>query len=135
MKTTALDPGQFRVSPEEMAAMKEQLAEKPIPRKSKREIEFYQFPKTVMDALIRANYGPAWALAAAIYKTWYDDFKKRNPVLVTSAVVVGYRLSRNQKSRALKILEGTGQYIVDRFAHHNPLVTMKWIPIRELVSR
>jgi hypothetical protein len=118
-----------------MAAMKEQLAEKPIPRKSKREIEFYQFPKTVMDVLIRANYGPAWALAAAIYKAWYDDFKKRNPVLVTSAVLVEYRLSRNQKSRALKILEGTGQFLVERFAHHNPLVTMKWLLVKELVSR
>jgi hypothetical protein len=135
MKTTTLDPARFRVSSEEMAVVKEQLAEKPIPRKSKREIEFYQFPKTVMDALIRANYGPAWALAAVIYRGWYDDFKKRNPVLVTSAILAEYELSRNQKSRALKILEGTGQYIVDRFARHNPLVTMKWLLVKELVSR
>jgi hypothetical protein len=104
-------------------------------RKSKREIQFYPFPKAVVDALIQANYGPAWALAAAIYKAWYGDFKKRNPVLVTSAILVEYGLSRNQKARALKVLEGTGQYIVDRFARHNPLVTMKWVPVKELVSR
>jgi hypothetical protein len=43
-------------------------------------IEFYQFPKAVVNALIQMNYAPAWALAATIYKGWYEDFKKRNPV-------------------------------------------------------
>ena len=133
--STTFKPEDFRLSPEEMAAMKEQPAAERIPRKSKKEIQYYQFPKAVVDALIRANYGPAWALAAAVYKGWYKDYKKRNPILVTSAILVEYGLSRNQKSRALKVLEGTGQYIVDRFARHNPLVTMKWVPVKELVSR
>jgi hypothetical protein len=128
-------PEDFRLSPEEMAAMKRPPPTKSIPRKSKKEIQYYQFPKAVVDALIEANYRPAWALAAAIYRGWYDDFKKRNPVLVTSAILVGYKLSRNQKSRALKILEATDQYIVDRFPRHNPLVTMKWKLTKELVSR
>ena len=74
-----------------MAAMKEQPAAKPIPRKSKKEIEYYQFPKAVVDALIRANYAPAWALAAAVYKGWYEDFKKRNPVKLTSALLAEFR--------------------------------------------
>jgi len=133
--STTFSPEQFRLSREEMAAMTEQSPSEPIPRKSKREIEFYQFPKAVVDALSRANYAPAWALAAAVYKAWYQDFKKRNPFLVTSAVLMEYQLSRNQKSKALKILEGTGQYNVERFPHHNPLVTMEWILVKELVSR
>jgi hypothetical protein len=116
-----------------MAAVKN--PQRTAPSVIEKEIQYYQFPKAVGDALIRANYGPAWALAVAVYKGWYKDYKKRNPILVTSAILVEYGLSRNQKSRALKILEGTGQYIVDRFARHNPLVTMKWVPVKELVSR
>ena len=115
--------------------MKKPPADKPSPsRKPKREIEFYPFPGDVVDALIRANYAPAWTLAAVIFKTWYRDYKKLNPVLVTSAILAKYGLTRHQKSRALKILEDSGQYIVERSANHNPLVMMKWIRVKELMS-
>jgi hypothetical protein len=119
------------VSPEEMAAMKEQSAAEPIPRKSKKEIQFYQFPKAVVDALIRMNYAPAWALAAAVYKGWYDDFKKRNPVKLTSARLTEFRVSKDQKSKGLKFLEQSELFLVKRFRGHNPLVTMKWILIKD----
>ena len=123
---TGFDPEQFLVSPEDMTAMKKLPADKSSPlRKPKREIEFYPFPGDVVDALIRANYAPAWTLAAVIYKTWYRDYKKLNPVLVTSAILAKYGLTRHQKSRALKILEGSGQFIVDRSVNRNPLVMMK----------
>jgi len=135
VKTSSLSPNEFRLSPEDMAAMKKPPADKPSPsRKPKREIEFYPFPGDVVDALIRANYAPAWTLAAVIYKTWYRDYKKLNPVLVTSAILAKYGLTRHQKSRALKILEDSGQYIVERSANHNPLVMMKWIRVKELMS-
>ena len=98
-----------------MAAMKEQPAAKPIPRKSKKGIEFYQFPKAVVDALIRANYAPAWALAAAVYKGWYKDFKKRNPVKLTSALLAEFRISKDQKSQAPKVLEQSDLFLVERF--------------------
>jgi len=136
VKTSSLSPNDFRLSPEDMAAMKKLPADKSSPpRKPKREIEFYPFPGDVVDALIRANYAPAWTLAAVIYKTWYRDYKKLNPVLVTSAILAKYGLTRHQKSRALKILEDSGQYIVERFANRNPLVMMKWIRVKEPVSR
>jgi hypothetical protein len=106
-------------------------AAKPIPQKSKKEIEFYQFPKAVVDALIQANYAPAWALAAAIYRGWYKDFKKRNPVKLTSALLAEFRISKNQKSKGLKFLEQSDLFLVERFRGHNPLVTMKWILIKD----
>ena len=106
-------------------------AAKPIPQKSKKEIEFYQFPKAVVDALIQANYAPAWALAAAIYKGWYKDFKKRNPVKLTSALLAEFRISKNQKAKGLKFLEQSDLFLVERFRGHNPLVTMKWILIKD----
>ena len=106
-------------------------AAKPIPQKSKKEIEFYQFPKAVVDALIQANYAPAWALAAAIYKGWYKDFKKRNPVKLTSALLAEFRISKNQKSKGLKFLEQSDLFLVERFRGRNPSVTMKWILIKD----
>jgi hypothetical protein len=109
----------------------EQPAAKPIPQKSKKEIEFYQFPKAVVDALIRMNYTPAWALAAAVYKGWYDDFKKHNPVKLTSALLAEFRVSKDQKSKGLKLLEQSDQFLVERCRGHNPLVTMKWKLIKD----
>jgi len=106
-------------------------AAEPIPRKSKKEIQYYQFPKAVVDALIQANYAPAWALAAAIYKGWYKDFKKRNPVKLTSALLAEFRISKNQKAKGLKFLEQSDLFLVERFRGHNPLVTMKWILIKD----
>jgi hypothetical protein len=127
------DPEQFRLSPEEMAAMKGPSAKLLPSRKSKRGkrgIEFYQFPKPVVDALIRMNYAPVWPLAAAVYKGWFKDFKKRNPVKLTSALLAEFEISKDQKSKGLKLLEQTDWFIVDRFRGHNPLVTMKWILIK-----
>ena len=106
-------------------------AAKPIPQKSKKEIEFYQFPKAVVDALIQANYAPAWALAAAIHKGRYEDFKKRNPVKLTSALLAEFRVSKKQKSKGLRLLEQTDLFLVERFPGRNPLVTMKWILIKD----
>ena len=129
--STTFSPDQFRLSPEEIAARKEPPTKLLSSRKSKRGIEFYQFPKAVVDELIRVNYAPAWALAAAVYKGWYEDFKKHNPVKVTSALLAEFRVSKNQKSKGLKFLEQSDLFLVERFRGHNPLVTMKWILIKD----
>jgi hypothetical protein len=100
-------------------------------RKNKYGIEFYLFPKAVVDALVQMNYAPALALVAAIYKGWYEDFKKRNPVRLTSAKLAKFRVSRGQKSKGLKLLEHSNLFLVERFRGRNPLVTMKWIPIKD----
>ena len=125
-----LRPEQFLISPEAIAPTVKNPREKSS-RKPKGGIQFYQFPKTVVDALIRVNYAPVWPLAAAVYKRWYDDFKKRNPVKLTSAVLAEFEISKDQKSKGLKLLEQTDWFIVDRLRGHNPLVTMNWILIKD----
>ena len=118
------------MSPEDIAAMKEPPTKSS--RKSKcRGIEFYQFPKAVVDALAQVNYAPAWALAAATYKGWFEDFKKRNPVKLTSALLAEFLVSKKQKSKGLKFLEESDLFLVERFSGRNPLVTMKWILIKD----
>ena len=132
--STTFRPEDFRLSPEELAAMKEQQPAKPTPLKSKKGIEFYQFPKAALDELTRRNYMPALLVAMAVYKGWYDDYKKRNPVKLTSALLAEFRLSKDQKFRALKVLDGTTHFLVERFPRRNPLVTMKWKLVKELKS-
>jgi hypothetical protein len=122
----------FRLSPEDLAAnngQQEQPAK--TPRKEKKPIEFYLFPKAVIDALAKTHYGPAVFVAAAVYKAWYDDYKKRNPVRLTSKAFKDFPLSKDQKSRGLKVLENTELYLVERFHGHAPLVTMKWKLIKD----
>jgi hypothetical protein len=121
-----IDPKDFVLSPEEIAAMKESPAKSPPSHKPARGIEFFKFPKAVLIAIFRANYMPTLALAMAVYEGWYRDFKKRNPVKLTSALLAEFGISRDQKYRALKILEQSGQFLVERSPRRNPLVMMKW---------
>jgi hypothetical protein len=121
-----IDPKDFILSPEELAEMKKS----PTPassRKQKCGLEFYQFPKAILIAVFRANYMPALALVMAIYEGWYRDFKKRNPVRLTSDLLAEFGVSKDQKSKALKVLEQSGFFVVERFHRRNPLVMMKWI--------
>ena len=128
--TRILRPEQFLISPEEIAPTVKDPREKSS-RKPKSGIQFYQFPKAVVDPLTQVNYAPAWALAAAIYKGWYEDFKKRNPVKLTSALLAEFLVSKKQKSKGLKFLEQSDLFLVERFPGRNPLVTMKWILIKD----
>jgi hypothetical protein len=118
------------LSPEQMAAWKESPAA--IPRKQKGEIQFYQLPTAVVNALLQANYGPAWALAFAVYKGRYraKASEKSKPIKLTTALldefpVGGKRISKDQKLRGLKILDRTGLFDVGRLNGRNPLVTIK----------
>ena len=114
-----------------MVIEKIQPAKLPSSHKPKCGIEFYQFPKAVVDAVIRANYMPAFTLAVASYETWYKDYKKRNPVTLTSARLAEFRISKDQKLKGLKILEQSGLFLVKRFKGRNPLVTMPWLPTKD----
>jgi hypothetical protein len=131
MKTQTIDPADFVVSPGKIAAVEKSAAPKPIARKSNHEIQFYQFPRAVHESLIRANYMPALALAAAVYKGWYKDRDHRNPVKLTSALLAGFGASKDQKWKALKVLEESGHFLVERFPGHNPLVMMKWKLVKD----
>jgi hypothetical protein len=130
MRTT-IDPDNFRISPEEIRAAEKSLMTKAVGRKPKGEIQFYLFPKSVLEELAHSNSKPALLVALAIYKGWFKDFKKRNPVRLTAAMLAGFNLSRYQKYRALKILDGTPHFLVENFNGRNPLVTMRWILIKD----
>lgn len=125
------NPQNFIVSDAEVAELKQQSsANGQKRRKAKREIDFYQFPEAVLQGILKTNYLPTLVLAMAVYKAWYDDFEKKNPVKLTTKRLEGFDLSPFQKSRGLKKLESTGQFIIERFPGSAPVVTMKWKEIR-----
>jgi hypothetical protein len=120
----------LRLSQEQIAAVLKQQAKSLTPRKPKKEIDFYQFPTPAFDAIIRSGYTPAFAVAAAIHRTWFENYQQ-NPITLTSVRLAGFLISRGQKLRALKILEETGYYKVRRFPRRNPQVTLKWLRLRD----
>jgi hypothetical protein len=77
------------------------------------------------------NYAPVWPLVMAMLRGRYLDFKKRNPVRLTSALLEDAGVSRKQKYKVLKLLEQSDQFLVERFHRQNPLVTMRWILIKD----
>jgi hypothetical protein len=99
-------------------------------------VKWYKCEATVLDrafATTRARRN-AWSLVAvlmALYELWFTDLDKRNPVKLTSYNLQRFGLSRNQKHRALQILEKAGLISVDRKPRKNPLVTMTWLPVRK----
>jgi hypothetical protein len=96
------------------------------PRAAKQPIQFYKFPKAVVVGLLKANYSTAWPLVAAILETYYDDYEKKNPVKLTSKKLKKYGISKDQKARGLKVLEGIDQFSIERFPRQNPLISLKW---------
>jgi hypothetical protein len=121
----------FIIKPEELAAVKEVTAKSSAKSgKPQKEIKFFQFPKPVMVAIIQSGYVPALAVAAAIHEAWFKSFQ-RNPITLTSARLAGFRISRHQKLRALKILEQSGYFLVKRASGRNPVITLKWLRIKD----
>jgi hypothetical protein len=122
------DPKDYVVGPEELAELPKLQAKssKRSAKKSEQGIEFYQFPKPVLVAILRSDYMPTLAVTAVIHETWYKGYQ-RNPITLTSVGLREFRISKGQKSRALKILEQSGWFDVKRSSGRNPLITLKWL--------
>jgi hypothetical protein len=88
-------------------------------------LEFYQFPKRVIEQIVRSTHNAELAVLARLYELWFLNFQ-RNPVELSS---VGFRamgVSRFGKLRALKALEESGQISVQWRKNRAPLVTINW---------
>jgi hypothetical protein len=122
-----IDSNPFAIPEEQVRAWQNRSRTKSKrPKKPKPEIQFYQFPKSVLTAIYRAKYMPALAVAMAVYEGWFRDFEKKKPIKLTTALLADFGISRDQKYRALKILESSNQFLVERSLRRNPLVMMKW---------
>ena len=75
------------------------------------------------------NYAPLGILFA-LHKLWFEGFR-RNPVRLTSCSLQRLKISRWRKYRALELLEKGGFISVERPHGKNPIITLKWLPIKK----
>jgi hypothetical protein len=95
---------------------------------------FYMFPEDVFEGVWSLceqhnNYAPLGILFA-LHKLWFEDFR-RNPVRLTSCSLQKLKISRWRKYRALELLEKGGFISLERRHGKNPIITLKWLPIRK----
>jgi hypothetical protein len=106
------DPKTFILSPEDMAEMRANGGKPSSQQQTRQPIKFYKFPREVVNGLVKADYRPAWPLVAAILETYCDDYRKRNPVRLTSKKAKEHGLSSWEKYQALKVLDGIDQFMM-----------------------
>jgi len=83
-------------------------------------------PKTALLAIAKEKYPPAATILVVLYETYFLDLGHRNPVKLTSEHLRVYKISKDQKRRALQVLEKYDLVTVDRINGKNPLVTLNW---------
>jgi hypothetical protein len=96
-------------------------------------LQFYKFPAEVMRKLIESNLEITRAVLVillALFEENYRDYDHRNPVRLTSWRLREYGISPTQKKKALETLEKAGSIVVRRRRGENPMVTLRWLPIK-----
>ena len=116
--------------PEEELAKPDRQQEGPKTSRQKKE-EFCMFPFHVMASIAKTGttVGGVVRVLAALFELWFRD-NHYNPVKLTTASLRKYEVSPDQKLRALRFLEKSGQVSVDRSNGKNPWVTLKWLPLK-----
>ena len=76
--------------------------------------------------------GIAWTLLLCLFALEFEAWTKGQPLLLTSAALKKYHISRGQKRRALEELEAIGLISVVRGHGKNPHVTLNANPWQRL---
>jgi hypothetical protein len=94
-------------------------------------LQFYRFPRPVIQEILKTSRGRGSAASLVIlfvlYELWFTH-RNYNPVMLTSHSLRQYGITRDLKCHALKLLEKSGQVLVDRSPGRNSWVTLKWLP-------
>jgi hypothetical protein len=139
------DLDSWRAKPEDVArwqkaqAEQRRRAEKDTPPTKKESgLQFYRFPRSVIQQILKASHGrggmASMVILFVLYELWFTR-RNYNPVMLTSRSLRQYGISMGLKCYALKLLEKSGQILVDRSPGKNPWVTLKWLPIKNDPSR
>jgi hypothetical protein len=133
------DPAAWVYKPEDVAAWQQAQKEPRKPasvRQAKERRRFCMFPVEVLAAISKAGGSRTAVLGilSALYELWFKQ-SNRNPIQLTSLSLRKYGVSPDQKLRALQVLEKSGQISIDREPRKNPLVTLKWLPLKSEFER
>jgi hypothetical protein len=97
----------------------------PFPRA--KGFRFYLLPTRVLEDIALYCGDTALLVLLVLIRLWFNNHC-HNPVKLTSKALAKFDLTRNQKLRALKVLEETGHISVERSRGKNPQITLNWQP-------
>jgi hypothetical protein len=93
-------------------------------------LKYCTFPTEPLEMLVAQKRDATWALLLNITRLWFFNFQQ-NPVKLASTEIRGFKVSKNQKARALVALEKSGLIDVERQPRKSPLVTLTWKPVKK----
>ena len=105
-------------------------SQKPETERRKFELAFVQFPKKVLDQIIKSTRNAELAVLIRLYELWFTNSKK-NPIELSSVGFESSGISPHSKLRALKKLEKSGQITVKMRGTKSPLVTLNWLELKD----
>ena len=100
------------------------------PIKKSTRLTYYTYPAKFMEALCDKKQDATLALLLHLTRIWFRDFQ-RNPVELSRGKIDGVKMTRNQKARALAMLEETGFVSVEQRPGKSPLVTLNWKSLKQ----
>jgi hypothetical protein len=102
----------------------------PVKLSLKNELKHYTFPAEAFETLCAQKKDATLAVLLNIVRLWFTSFQE-NPVRLATTEVRGFRVSKDQKSRALTALETVGLISVERQLRKSPLITLTWKPTKK----
>ena len=103
----------------------------PVSLSPKGEMNHYAFPSEALEMLCAQKKDATLAVLLNIVRLWFASFQE-NPVRLASTEIRGFRVSKDQKLRALDALEAAGLISVERQLRKSPLVTLNWKPMKKI---
>jgi len=101
-----------------------------VPAARNPKFKYCQWPIEGLGALCANEQDATLAVLVRLTELWFSGFK-RNPVKLASVEIKGFRVSKDQKARALRALEKAGLISVERRSRKSPIVTLNWLPLAE----
>jgi len=99
-----------------------------LPAARNPKFKFCQWPMEGLGLLCANERDATLAVLVRLTELWFSGFK-RNPVKLASVEIKGFKVSKDQKARALRALEKAGLISVERRSRKSPIVTLNWLPL------
>jgi hypothetical protein len=88
--------------------------------------EFMVLPPEQMAQLAVELKSPELAVLFRLYRNWFSQYQK-NPLPLANFDLKGFKISRMQKRRALRVLQKAGLISMEKRRGKTPVVTLLWL--------
>ena len=91
-------------------------------------LKHYIFPADAMETWCAQEKNATLAVLLNIVRRWFSDYQQ-NPIKLATTEIRDFRVSKNQKTRALVSLEKAGFITVERRSRKSPMVFLTDVPL------